>query len=105
MRPIRCLAAASVLVLAATGVAVADEAKSRIDAAMLLSIVAAPVDTRTSAFDEALRRPAPVAADPSKGEILEDGSVRYGNAVVTVRNPCPPGTSHWEPPVLPGRRR
>jgi len=93
------------LVLGASGVAVADEAKTRLDAAMILSIVAAPVETRMSAFDEALKRPAPAAPDRSLGEVLDDGSVRYGNAVVTVRNPCPPGTAHWEPPPLPGRRR
>ena len=93
------------LVLAASGVAVADEVKTRLDAAMILSIVAAPVDTRMSAFDEALKRPAPASPERGLGEVLADGSVRYGNAVMTVRNPCPPGSAHWEPPPLPGRRR
>ena len=104
MRSIERVALGAAFVLAASGVAAADEVKTRVDPAMLLSIVAAPIDTRTSAFDEALKRPAPAAADSSMGEVLADGSVRYGRAIVTVRNPCPPGTAHWEPPPLPGRR-
>jgi len=101
------MAAGVALVLAASGAAAADEAKTPVSAAMILSIVGAPVvDSRSSAFDEALRRPAPpAAADSSQGEVLPDGSVRYGRTIVTVKNPCPPGTAHWEPPVLPGRRR
>jgi hypothetical protein len=87
--------------LAAVGVAHADEAKTPVSATMILEIVSAPVQGRASAFDEALRRPAPPAADA--GEVLPDGSVRYGRAIVTVKNPCPPG-EHYEPPPLPGRR-
>ena len=29
---------------------------------------------------------------------------REGRAIVTLKNPCPPGTAHYEPPPLPGRR-
>jgi hypothetical protein len=88
--------------LAAAGLAHADEAKTPVSATMILDIVSAPVQQgRTSAFDEALRRPAPAAAEA--GEVLPDGSVRYGRAVITVKNPCPPG-EHYEPPPLPGRR-
>jgi hypothetical protein len=36
--------------------------------------------------------------------VQDDGSVRYGNVTVTVRNPCPPGSDHDEPKPLPGRR-
>jgi hypothetical protein len=86
--------------LAAAGVAHADEAKTPVSATMILDIVSAPVQDRKSAFDEALRRPAPPAAEA--GEVLPDGSVRYGKTVITVKNPCPPG-EHYEP-VLPGRR-
>ena len=99
------MAAGVALVLAASGAAGADEAKTPLNASMILSIVGAPVQTRTSAFDESLKRPAPPVVDSSQGEVLPDGSVRYGRAVVTVKNPCPPGTAHWEPPPLPGRRR
>ncbi|HYE94103.1 MAG TPA: hypothetical protein VEA38_23930, partial [Terriglobales bacterium] len=73
------------------GAAVADEAKTPVSAAMILSIVSSPVESRRSAYDEALARPAPPAPDPSVGEVLPDGSVRYGKAIVTVKNPCPPG--------------
>jgi hypothetical protein len=87
--------------LVATGMAHADEAKTPVSATMILSIVSAPVQGRTTAFDEALRRPAPPAAEAA-GEVLPDGSVRYGRTIITVKNPCPPG-EHYEP-VLPGRR-
>jgi len=80
----------------------ADEAKARVTASMLLNMLA-PMEPRGSAFDQALKEggPEPLAQD---GEILADGSVRYGRVVVTVKNPCPPGTAHYEPPPLPGRR-
>ena len=88
--------------------AAADEAKTPVSATLVLDIVSAPVQPRRSAFDEALARPAQPSADPSVGEVLPDGSVRYGKAVLTVKNPCPPGT-HDEPLLpprpLPGRRR
>ena len=101
--------ATAAFVLAAGGAASGDEAKTPVTAAMILSIVGAPVDaassgSRASAFDESLKRPAPPVEDSSVGEILPDGSVRYGKTVVTVKNPCPPGSGHWEPPPLPGRR-
>jgi hypothetical protein len=88
--------------LAAVGVAHADEVKTSVSATLLLEIISAPVQGRTNAFDEALKRPAPSAAEAGEGEVLSDGSVRYGKAIVTVRNPCPPG-EHYEP-FLPGRR-
>ena len=88
--------------LAAVGVAQADEVKASISATMILEIVSAPVQDRTKAFDEALKRPAPSAAEAGAGEVLPDGSVRYGKAIVSVKNPCPPG-EHYEP-FLPGRR-
>jgi hypothetical protein len=41
--------------------------------------------------------------------VQPDGSVRYGagagSVTVLLKNPCPPGTAHYEPPPLPGRRR
>jgi hypothetical protein len=91
------------VLLGAAGVAWAEEAKTPVSAAVILSIVSAPVMSRVSPFDEALRRPAPSAPDSSAGEVLPDGSVRYGRTVITVRNPCPPGTAHYEPPPRPGR--
>jgi hypothetical protein len=88
--------------VATVGFAHADEAKTPVSATMILDIVSAPVQRRTSAFDESLKRPAP-SVDSGAGEVLADGSVRYGRTVITVKNPCPPG-EHYEPPPLPGRR-
>ena len=103
-------AIASAVVLAglafgAVGLAAADEARTPVSALMILDIVAAPVESRRSAFDEALRLPAPPPVERNSGEVLPDGSVRYGRTTITVRNPCPPGHDKLEPPPLPGRRR
>lgn len=95
------VALVAALVSISVGVADAEEAKTPVSAALILDIVAAPVQPRTSAFDEALRRPAPPAPDPTQGEVLPDGSVGYGRTVITVKHFCPPGS---EPPPLPGRR-
>jgi hypothetical protein len=88
------------LLLAATVVS-AEEAKPPVNAITIMSIVAAPVDVRRHGYDALLKDPAPVAAsDSMTGELLADGSVRYGRTVITVRNPCPPS----EHLLLPGRR-
>jgi hypothetical protein len=85
--------------LGATGVASAQESKPPVSAVMIMTIVAAPVDARRHGYDAAIKDPSPVAAsDALAGEVLADGSVRYGRTIVTVRNPCPP-SEH-----LPGRR-
>ena len=107
---VRVRGGATVLVgaLLALGVyapdASAEEAKTPVSASMILSIFAQPVVPRVSAFDQALKedsRPRPAA----ECEGQPDGTVRCGGSVtVTVRNPCPPGTAHFEPPPLPGRR-
>ena len=83
--------------------AVADEAKSPINASLLLSILAPTAESRDAAFDRAMKEPGPPPRRPD-GEIQPDGSVRYGSVTITVKNPCPPGT-HFEPPPLPGRVR
>src|SRR6185503_10109049 len=87
--------------------AAADEAKTAV-MPMLLNLTApsAPPSSN-SLLSEAMRAPAPrprgVAA--LGGEIQPDGSVRYGDvAVMTIKNPCPEGSGHYEPPPLPGRR-
>jgi hypothetical protein len=85
------------------GSATADEAKVPVRASMLLSIMSTPVETRDVAFDRSLKEPGP-APRSSLAEILPDGSVKIDRAVITVRNPCPPGTMHYEAPPLPGRR-
>jgi hypothetical protein len=92
-----------VLATASTA-AVADEAKTPVSAAMLLNLLAPTVESRDTAFARSLRDDGPAARPTPLGEVLEDGSVRYGRAIVTVRNPCPPGAVHYELPPLPGRR-
>jgi hypothetical protein len=94
---------AVVVVSGWSALAVADEAKSQISASMLLRISAPISESREAAFDHAMKEPAP-APRRTDGEVQPDGSVRYGAMVVTVRNPCPPGT-HYEPFPLPGRVR
>ena len=81
----------------------AEEAKTPLSAGMMLNILSAPSAASADAFDASLmdEGPAPRSAG---GEVLPDGSVRYGKVTVSVRNPCPPGTAHYEPPPLPGRR-
>ena len=81
----------------------ADEAKTPINASLFLSIMSAPVERREAAFDEALKGSGPPPLERG-GVVQPDGSVRYGNVSVTVKNPCPPGTAHYEAPPLPGRR-
>ena len=83
----------------------ADEAKSSIRASMVLDLVAPRPDaSRDAAYDETLRGGDPGPRRSLEPEILSDGSVRYGKTTVTVRNPCPPGTNHYEPLPVPGRR-
>ena len=84
--------------------ATADEAKTPVSAAMLLNLLAQPSETREASFDKSLREDGPAPRPTPVGEVLDDGTVRYGRTTLTVRNPCPPGTAHYEPPSLPGRR-
>lgn len=95
---------ALLMVLVGTGAAAADEAKTRITASMFLDLTAPRASARDAAYQESIRSAPPVAPRPSSGEVQEDGTVRYGNVTVTVRNPCPPGSGHEEPMPLPGRR-
>jgi len=83
----------------------ADEAKAPISAALLLNMVSPSTgESREAAFDRAMKEPSPGARSGfPEGQVQPDGSVRYGSTVITVRNPCPPGTLHYEPPPLPGR--
>ena len=91
-------------VIVGAGVAAADEAKTRISASMFLDLTAPRATARDAAYQESIRSAPSVPPRPPSGEVQEDGSVRYGNVTVTVRNPCPPGSGHEEPMPLPGRR-
>jgi hypothetical protein len=104
MRSKTLIAAAVLGTLAASGLAAADEAKSPIRASLLFDLSAPRMQTRDVAFQESLREGGPEPVRRGMGEVQEDGSVRYGDVTVTVRNPCPPGSTHFEPIVLPGRR-
>jgi hypothetical protein len=101
MNKLVTLLGAVVLISGWSAAAVADEAKSPISASMLLRISAPIAETRDVAFDRAMKEPGPPPRRRD-GEIQPDGTVRYGSLVMTVRNPCPPGT-HYEPLPLPGR--
>jgi hypothetical protein len=84
----------------------ADEAKAPISAALLLNVLAPAAESQDAAFDRAMKEPSPGPRSGfPEGQVQPDGSVRYGSTVITVRNPCPPGTVHYEPPPLPGRFR
>ena len=98
------IGSAFVVVVAAVGVASADEAKTRISPSMFLDLTAPRASTRDVAYQESLTAVPAVRPRPANGEVQEDGSVRYGNVTITVRNPCPPGSDHDEPKPLPGRR-
>ena len=91
--------------LAAFGAAPAsgDEAKVPVSAAMMLKIMSTPLEARETAYNRSLKDAGP-APRPPLAEVLPDGSVKVDRAVITVRNPCPPGTMHYEPTPLPGRR-
>ena len=104
MTRILTLAGALVIVGASVAGALAEEAKSPISAALLLNIMAPVAESRDAAFDRAMKEPAPAPRRP-EGEVQADGTVRYGSLTMTVRNPCPPGSGHYEPPPLPGRAR
>jgi hypothetical protein len=107
MRVVR--GAVALLALAGVGVApaAADEAKTPVSATILMNVLSVPAQTRDAAYDRAITDPAPAPRGDGP-VVLPDGSVRYGtdsrNVTLTVRNPCPPGTAHYEPPPLPGRR-
>src|SRR5438128_12640178 len=96
------LAATLLGALAASGAA-AEELKTPIRASLLLDLTAPRAQSRDAAYQESLRAEGPAPVRRGLGEVQDDGSVRYGDVTVTVRNPCPPGT-HYEAPPLPGRR-
>ena len=100
------IAAGAVALVVGGGVfaAEADEAKTQVKAMTLVnSVLGKPVaQDRQLAYDEAIKATDPAPRTAFGGEVQPDGSVRYGNVTVTVKNPCPPG--HYEPPPLPGRR-
>jgi len=102
LKGLLALAALATIVLA-TAPASADEVKAVVRASMLLTITSVPVEAREVAFDRTLKEAGP-APRSALAEVLPDGSVKMDRAVITVRNPCPPGTMNHDPAPLPGRR-
>jgi hypothetical protein len=107
MRHYVLVAGALLAALGWTGSARADEAKTPINALMLLNVMGRPVESRDDAYNRALKDEGP---SPFRSVLVPqaDGSLRYEDGrtgvSITVKNPCPPGTAHYEPPPLPGRR-
>src|SRR5215510_9952450 len=97
-------AVGALLALSPASPAYADEAKTPIRASMFLNMTAPRIDSREAAYDRTLKGDDPRPKSPNEPEVLPDGSVRYGKTTVTVRNPCPPGSGHYEPLPMPGRR-
>lgn len=103
--------AGALAVLVASGMTVssaaADEVKAQVSASMMLNILSAPSPARDAAYDRSITDPGP-APRSDEGVVQPDGSVRYGSegrgVSVIIKNPCPPGTAHYEPPPVPGRR-
>ena len=97
-REVAMLAGALAGVLLVLGVwaagAAAEEAKAPVSAALILNIMAQPIALRESPLDQAARESGPRPRPAEAGVVS-----------ITVKNPCPPGTAHYEPPPLPGRRR
>ena len=107
------IVAGALLLGAAAGVS-ADEIRQQLNPSVILNMLARPTESPQAAFNAALRSD-PVAPRPPRsdeGEVLADGSVRYGrgnnSVTVIVRNPCPPGDLAHEAAYyrsLPGRSR
>jgi hypothetical protein len=83
--------------------AAGEEAKTPIRP-LILNLTPGPPPSYEAAFQQVLREDGPKARQRGVGEVQPDGSVQYGSLNVTVKNPCPEGTFHYEPPPLPGRR-
>ena len=106
MRTLGLALISSACILLAAGPAAADEAKTPITPMILHLVAPPPVQSSDTILTEAMRAPGPRPRGLAAlgGELQPDGSVRYGDVTVTIKNPCPEGTAHYEPPPLPGRR-
>jgi hypothetical protein len=100
---IRAAVAGLLVGLGTPVLAAGEEAKTAIRPLILNLSPAAP-QSYEAAFKQALREEGPKPRPRGAGEVQPDGSVQYGSVNVTVKNPCPEGTVHYEPPPLPGRR-
>jgi hypothetical protein len=98
------LAALGAVVLGGPGVVAAEPAAdARAGPAILLELLGRAPESRGTAYDESLKTSGPRARGPA-GVPQPDGSLRYGNVSVYVKEMCPEGVTLDVPP-LPGRRR
>jgi hypothetical protein len=97
----------ALLAVAVAAPAVAhEEAKTKIDPSVILDLTAPRAPQPGRAYDESIRQGGPPPANPkTEWKQQSDGSYRYGNTTIIIRQDCPPGSEHFEPPPLPGRRR
>jgi len=93
--------------------AAAEEVRQGLNAPMILQMLSRPVEKPELVMREMLRPDAPTVRPVRfEGQVLPDGSVRYGTeaagVTVTIRNPCLLGDFEHERLVqrsLPGRGR
>ena len=105
-RTVCALGAVALATMAVAPAAAHEEAKTKIDRSVILDITAPRPASPGRAFDESLSGSGPPPASPRhEWRQQPDGSYRYGNTTIIIRQDCPPGAEHFEPPPLPGRRR
>ena len=112
-RSMRMVASALlILLLGAAAPAAAEELRQGLNAPLILQMLSRPADRPETLLKEGLRRDSELSkvTRPSDGQVMPDGSVRYGtdaaSVSVTIKNPCPPGDIAHEMAVpLPGRGR
>jgi hypothetical protein len=100
----------ALILLGLAAAAPAEEVRQQLNVPMILQMLARPVESPEAALRESVRKdaaPGPARADG--GEVMPDGSVRYGRGSLSViiKNPCPPGDLAHEVGYrpLPGRAR
>jgi hypothetical protein len=109
------LAAAELLIvlLGAAAPAAGEELRQGLNAPLILQMLSRPPDKPETIMKEGLRRDSELSkvTRPSDGQVMPDGSVRYGtdsaSVSVMIKNPCPPGDIAHEMGAvpLPGRGR
>jgi hypothetical protein len=97
------LAAFGVLLVGGPVGVAAEQAAEPGGPAIFLELFGRSPESRVTAYDESLKTSGPAPRTPV-GVPQPDGSVRYGNVSVYVKEVCPEGASFDLPP-LPGRRR
>ncbi|HWN54319.1 MAG TPA: hypothetical protein VNP91_04345 [Methylomirabilota bacterium] len=101
-----------ILLLGLAAPAAAEELRQGLNAPLILQMLSRPADKPETIMKEGLRRDAELSkvTRPSEGQVMPDGSVRYGgdgaSVNVMIKNPCPPGDIAHEMAIpLPGRGR